>query len=56
MLSLDELIIMLGLAISDPSLPIEKSNTAYVDPIQATCLADNVYSVSYTHLTLPTTD
>jgi len=43
MLSLDELIIMLGLAISDPSLPIEKPNTDYVDPIQATCLADNVY-------------
>ena len=46
MRSLDEIIIMLGLAISDPSLPIEKLNTDYVDPIQATCLADNVYHES----------
>ena len=46
MLSLSELIIMLGLAIGDPALPIEKSKTVDVDPIQATCLADNVYHES----------
>ena len=46
MLSLSELIIMLGLAIGDPALPIEKSKTVDVDPIQATCLAENVYHES----------
>ena len=43
MTSLNELIIMLGLVISDPALPIEKLKTVDVDPIQATCLAENVY-------------
>ena len=46
MTSLNELIIMLGLVISDPALPIEKLKTVDVDPIQATCLADNVYHES----------
>ena len=34
---------MLGLVIGEPSLPTEKSKTVDVDPIQATCLAENVY-------------
>ena len=46
MRSLNEIIIMLGLAIGDPALPIEKPKTVDVDPIQATCLADNVYHES----------
>ena len=46
MTSLNELIIMLGLVISDPALPIEKLKTVDVDPIQATCLAENVYHES----------
>jgi len=46
MISLNELIVMLGLAIGEPSLPIETPKTADVDPIQATCLAENVYHES----------
>ena len=33
----------MGIAIGDPSLPTEKPKTVGVDPIQATCLAENVY-------------
>ena len=43
MLSLNEIIVMMGIAIGDPSLPTEKPKTVGVDPIQATCLAENVY-------------
>ena len=37
---------MMGLAISEPSLPIETPKNVDVDPIQATCLAENVYHES----------
>jgi len=41
MISLSEMIIMLGVIISDPF--VYTPNNDGVDPIQATCLAENVY-------------
>ena len=44
MLSLNEIILMMGIGIADPSLPIEKPKPFNgVDPIQVSCLAENVY-------------
>ena len=43
MLSLKEMMMMMGIATADPSLPMDKPKTVGVSPIQAMCLADNVY-------------
>ena len=53
MLSLNEIIVMMGIAIGDPSLPLEKPKTVGVDPIQATCLAENGYfALDHRNMTL----
>ena len=43
MLSLQEMMVILGIATADPSLPMDKPKTVGVSPTQAMCLADNVY-------------
>ena len=44
MLSLQEMMVILGIVTTDPSLPMEKPKPFNgVDTTQATCLADNVY-------------
>ena len=43
MLSLQEMMVILGIATTDPSLPMDKPKTVGVNPTQAVCLADNVY-------------
>ena len=43
MLSLKEMMMIMGIATADPSLPTTKPKTVGVSPIQATCLAENVY-------------
>ena len=43
MLSLQEMMVILGIATTDPSLPMDKPKTVGVNPTQAMCLADNVY-------------
>ena len=43
MLSLKEMMTLMGIVTADPSLPMEKPKLVGVSPIQATCLAENVY-------------
>ena len=44
MLSLQEMLVILGIGIVDPSLPVEKPKPFNgVDKTQVSCLADNVY-------------
>ena len=43
MLSLQEMLILMGVATADPSLPTQKPKVVGVDPMQISCLADNVY-------------
>ena len=43
MLSLQEMLVLMGIATADPSLPTKKPKVIGVDPVQVSCLADNVY-------------
>ena len=43
MLSLQEMLVLMGVVTADPALPTSKPKVVGVDPVQVSCLADNVY-------------
>ena len=43
MLSLQEMLVLMGVVTADPTLPTSKPKVVGVDPVQVSCLADNVY-------------